>query len=418
MRCFTDAPRSVLVDAGGMDPSLNHTSGSPTPPPAVTRIVVVGGGIAGAEAALTMAIGLPNAEVTLIGRWPSIRVLPDLVYVPFGVSARRIDVPVDHLLPHGVRSIIAQVERVDIRRRVVHTSGGEVGFDVLIAAPGATPKEHSSRSLRTLDDALRIQAQLAELVGAVRGGERRTITLRAESEDSWTAPACEMALLIGAWVRAMGLGDRVETLLATADRDVFEWFGPVGEVAVESALRRSRVQVATGVPAGRFDELGGDLVIDFGALEARAIDGLPGRGLSGWYEPSPSFEVAPNVFVIGDAVNLPYRAGFATAWQARRVLRALGGDSARLGLLVDGIPSDAVEYQMDLADGVLRARVGCADALGHPFLGHDADIDVVSGARPDKLAGLLLHERVLPRDDGTHDAPLAYRDALRSRQVA
>lgn len=419
MRCFTEVPEIVVVDAGVMDRHSNPASAHRALSHAATRIVVVGGGIAGAEASLTMAIGLPHSEVTLIGQSPSIQVLPDLVYMPFGVSSRHIDVPVEQLLPHGVRSLLAQVERVDVRRRVVHTNVGEVEFDVLVAAPGATSKEQTGRSLRTLDDALRIRSQLRQLFTSARAGGRGTITLCAESEDSWTAPACEMALLIGAWVRATGLGDRIQTILATADRDVFEWFGPLGEVAVESALRRCRVQVATGVPAGRFGELGGDLVIEFGALEARAIDGLPGRQPSGWYESSASFEVARNVFVIGDAVNLPYRAGFATAWQARRVLRALGGDLTRLGLVVDGIPSDAVEYQMDLADGVIRARVACADTLAHPFLGHDADIDVVPGARPDKLAGLLLHERVLlPRDDGTHDAPLAFRDALRDRQVA
>ena len=138
----------------------------------------------------------------------------------------------------------------------------------------------------------------------------------------------------------------------------------------------------------------------------------------GWYETTPSFSVARDAFVVGDAIDLPYRAGFATAWQARRVLRALGGDLARLGPTIDGIPSDAVEYQMDLADGVLHARIDCADTLSHPFLGYDAEIDVAPGARPDKLVGLLLHDRVLRWDSPSHDAALAYRDLLSGREVA
>lgn len=382
------------------------------------RIVVVGGGIAGAEAALTLAIGLPSSQVTLVGRWPSIRLLPDLVYVPFDISSRRIDVPVADLLPHGVRSVVAEVERIDHPGRRVMTSAGDIEYDVLVAAPGAEPREHEHHSLRTLDDAIRMREQLRQIVADARAGERRTITIRAKSDDSWTAPACEIALLIGAWIRSLRLDDRIETLIATSDNEVFEWFGPMGEIAVDAAMRRSRVKVATGVPAGRFDSVGGDLILEFGALQPRIIDGLPGRGRSGWYETNSSFEVDRDAFVIGDAINLPYRAGFATAWQARRVLTALDGDPSKLGLMVDGIPSSAVEYQMDLADGVLRARLERADSLSHPFLGHDAEIEVSPGMRPDKLVGLLLHDRVLRWHATTHDAPLAFRDALRAREVA
>ena len=382
------------------------------------RIVVVGGGIAGAETALTLAIGLPDANVTLVGRWPSFRLLPDLVYVPFDVSPRRIDVPLASLLPHGVASIEGQVDRVDTASKTIHMSTGDLAYDVLVVAPGAEASEQSHQSLRTLDDAIRVRTQLAHVIRDAQSGERRSITLRAESDDSWSAPACEFALLLGAWLRSKRLDDRVETLFVTSDRNAFEWFGPIGETIVEGAMRRARVQVATDVPAGRFDALDGDLVVDFGALKPRTIEGVPGLGASGWYETSPSFRVAPDVFVIGDAINLPYRAGFATAWQARRVLEELDGDLARLGSHVDGVPSDAVEYQMDLADGVMCARVPIAETLAHPFLGHDADITVVSGSRPDKLRGLLLHDRVLRWEVGTYDAALAYRDLLRGVEVA
>ena len=389
-----------------------------SPRPDLRRIVVVGSGIAGAEAALTLAIGVPDAQVTLVGRWPSVRILPDLVYVPFEIAAQRIDMPVDALLPHGVHSVVADVLAVDATRRRLTTTAGELEFDVLIAAPGAVPIAGSTNTLRTLDDALRIRAELAALVADAREGERRTITIRSESEDAWTAPACEFALLLGAWLRSQRLETKIETLLATVDHDAFEWFGPVGEATVESALRRARVQLATGVPAGRFDALGGDLVVNFGQLEAAVVPGLPGHATSGWYETGSDFSVAPDVYVIGDALNLPYRAGFATAWQARRVLEAVGGDLSRLGADIDGIPSGSVEYQMDLADGVMRARIGKAAMLGHPFLGHDADITVAHGARPDKLAGLLLHDRILQWDASTHDAPLAFRDALRRSAAA
>jgi hypothetical protein len=382
------------------------------------RIVVLGGGIAGTEAALTLAAGCADAHVTLVGRWPSVRLLPDLVYVPFGISARRIDLPLADLLPHGVHAHVADVIAVDAERRFVTTTTGTIAADIIIAAPGAMERERSGHGLRTLDDALRLRGELARAVDAARNGRRQQITVQTGMDDSWTAPACELAILMGAWLRAQRLDRSIEVLLATADREVFEWFGTAGNDAVEAAMRRSRVRVATGVPLGRFDELGGDVVVEFGPLRARSIVGLPGLGANGWYGSGTSFEVAPGVFVIGDATSMPYRAGFATAWQARAVLRALDGNPSRLGLEVDGIPSDSVEYQMDLADGVMHARIPVASSLAHPFLGHDAEIDVRAGSHPDKLAGLLLHERILRWAPRVHDAPLALRDALRQLHAA
>jgi len=376
------------------------------------RILVAGAGIAGAEVAMTLAIGLRDADVTLVGRWPSVRVLPDLVYVPFGVSPRRIDVPIESLLPHGVGSVEAAVESVDANAHQLHTSAGTLEYDVLVVAPGAQPPAGDHRSLRTLDDAVRIRHQLDRLVRAARSGDRSSIKILATSEHSWTAPACEFTLLLGAWLRSQRLDHLIETNFVTSDRHAFEWFGPIGETVVERAMRRARVQVTTDVPAGRLEALEGDLVVEFGSLEPRTVPGLPGRSPNGWYDTTPGFRVADDVFVIGDALNLPYRAGFAAAWQSRRVLQELDGDLGRLGPDIDGVPIDAVEYQMDLADGVLRARIDTASSLARPFIGHDAQIEVIDGSRPDKLRGLLFHDRVLRYETTTYDAALAYRDVL------
>jgi hypothetical protein len=270
-------------------------------------------------------------------------------------------------------------------------------------------------SLRTLDDALRIRESLRALLREARDGFQRTITIRAGSDDSWTAPACELAILMGAWIRSHRLEDRVATLLAETDGEVFEWFGTEANDAVGAALRRARVKAATHVPDGRLDALDGDLVIDVGLLEPRTLMGLPGRTPSGWYDIDEHCAVAKDIFVIGDATTIPFRAGFASAWESRRVLAALGGDVASIGPVIDGIPSGAVEYQMDLADSVMRVRVAAAEHLAHPFLGHDTDVEVIAGGRPDKLRGLLLHDRVLRYHATEHDAALAYRDLLRAQ---
>ncbi|MCW2928729.1 MAG: NAD(FAD)-dependent dehydrogenase, partial [Thermoleophilia bacterium] len=155
-----------------------------SPSAARRRILVVGGGVAGAETALTLALGLPEDEIVLVSRWPAVRVLPELVYVPFGVNPRRIDLPLDALATCGVRVVVAEVTSIDAEHRTVTTTKGVFEADVLIAAPGAQAIDGGHRSLRTLDDALRIRAELADTCARAAAGERRSIVIRSAAEHA------------------------------------------------------------------------------------------------------------------------------------------------------------------------------------------------------------------------------------------
>ncbi|MEO6866835.1 MAG: hypothetical protein ABI200_02320, partial [Gaiellales bacterium] len=340
------------------------------------RIIVAGGGIGGVEAALTLAIGLPDAKVTLISRGDSIRVLPDLVYVPFGLSVKEIEIPLSRLSEFGIEVIIDDVRQIDAPTRQVLTEAGPLQYDVLLAAPGAQSGEHAGAALRTAADARRVRDQLATLVSEARDGARRSITIDVSAENAWSAPAAEFSVLLGAWLKAVGVADRVEVLFATEDREPFEWFGPEASDIVNEALKRYDIKIASSIPPGHAANLGGDLMVSFGSLEPRTINGLPGRSPDGWYVTDEHNAVDENVYVIGDATKLAYRSAFATAWEARRVLIALGGSHEALGETIGGVPSHAVEFEMDLVDAVMEARIGRADALASPFLGRDADIQL------------------------------------------
>ena len=104
------------------------------------RILVVGGGIAGVESALTLGRGLPDADVTLLGHSDVLRVNPDLVYVPGGVSARRIEVPFRELLADAPVTVrLGEVDSIDLDAHVARVDTGDVPFDVVVVAPGAAP---------------------------------------------------------------------------------------------------------------------------------------------------------------------------------------------------------------------------------------------------------------------------------------
>ena len=104
------------------------------------RILVVGGGIAGLEGALTLARGLPEDRVTLLTHSDLLRVMPDLVYVPTGVAAHRMEVPVRELLvDEEIDVVLGEVESIDLAAHVAHADTGDLPFDVVVVAPGAAP---------------------------------------------------------------------------------------------------------------------------------------------------------------------------------------------------------------------------------------------------------------------------------------
>src|SRR5687767_8231142 len=101
------------------------------------RVVIIGGGFAGLEAAKALR-GAP-AEVTVIDRENHHLFQPLLYQVAMAaLSPADIAVPIRTLLvgPH-VRVIKSAAHRVDLDRRCVITDAGEFAYDYLLLACGA-----------------------------------------------------------------------------------------------------------------------------------------------------------------------------------------------------------------------------------------------------------------------------------------
>lgn len=355
------------------------------------RILVIGGGIAGVEGALTLARGLPDDRVTLLTHSHVLRVMPDLVYVPTGVDAHRIEVPIrDLLVTEAIDVVLGEVESVDLDAHLAHADTGDHAFDVVVVAPGAAPLETGGLQLQTLEQAEAVRDRLDEVFAAATAdGARSSIVVRACADDAWAPPAYEFAALLASRRRMLGVEKLVSVTLVTAELQPFQWFEPhVADVVVRE-FDTLGIELATGVPESRFDDLIGDVVVDFGQLEARHIPGLPGRDERGWYATDADGRVHADAFVIGDAARHGFKSAFAVAWQARRMLTALGGTLHSLGAHVGGVPIDAIEHHVDLGSRTLRIRLPVAAKLLDPWLGHDATV-TLDDAPPDRLAGLLV----------------------------
>jgi NADH:ubiquinone reductase (H+-translocating) len=131
------------------------------------RVVILGGGFGGLAAA--RVLGRHDVAVTVVDR-RNHHVFQPLLYqvATSGLSAPDIAAPIRHILRRpNTEVLLAEARGVDLARRTVLLADGEVGYDALIVATGATHSyfgnaawEAHAPGLKTLEDALEIRRRV------------------------------------------------------------------------------------------------------------------------------------------------------------------------------------------------------------------------------------------------------------------
>src|SRR6186997_2721293 len=136
--------------------------------PRLPQVIIIGGGFAGLAA--VRRLRKVACDVTLIDR-RNHHVFTPLLYqvATAGLSPGDIASPIRWILRHqrNVSVQLANAERVDVPRRTVVLDDGEVAYDYLIIATGATHAyfghddwEHVAPGLKTLEDALTVRRKV------------------------------------------------------------------------------------------------------------------------------------------------------------------------------------------------------------------------------------------------------------------
>lgn len=134
----------------------------------MTRVVIIGGGIAGLAAARVLQ-GRRAVEVTLIDRKPTsdfLPLLPDVAAGRLDASLARAPLP-ELAVRYRFKYVQGRVQHVEAPQRYVGLESGKVPYDYLLVASGAEPNFYgnvqatqSAFPLHTAIDAVRIEEAL------------------------------------------------------------------------------------------------------------------------------------------------------------------------------------------------------------------------------------------------------------------
>jgi sulfide:quinone oxidoreductase len=236
------------------------------------RVLIAGAGVAGLEAALALReLARDEAHVELLGAEHHFWYRPMSVAQPFGEGeATRYQLPT-LAAAAGVEFSPGTLLGVDSTRRLARTSVGDLPYDFLLVAVGATPVEAvpGAVTFRGPADTEKIR----RLFDEVLAGRVRRLVFASPSECTWPLPLYELALLTSAGLRR-SRHEGVQLTVVTPEPTPLHLYGRRTSRDVEDALERAGVSLLTGATPAEFGD--GVLRLDpAGALEADCVVALP-----------------------------------------------------------------------------------------------------------------------------------------------
>ncbi|HYA53060.1 MAG TPA: FAD/NAD(P)-binding oxidoreductase, partial [Streptosporangiaceae bacterium] len=320
------------------------------------RIVILGGGTGGTLIAnrLRRLLGPGSAEIVVVDADDEHVYQPGLLFVPFGLAdPAGLTRPRQRQLRPGVTFRRAAVDRVDLEQEAVWLADGtSLDYDVLVIATGARLVPEETEGLAgpgwmdkvftfySLDGAVALRPALSRF-----GGGRLVVGVVDMPIKCPVAPL-EFSFLADWYFRQRKIRDRVELTFVTPLDGAFT--KPVASHELGGLLNDKGVNLVTEFNTGEVDGQAGRLISYDGREVAfdlavmvplhggqAYVDRSPGLGDELGFIPTDErtlrSKARPNVFVIGDAADIPAsKAGSVAHFEgeilARNISRYLAGE--------------------------------------------------------------------------------------------
>jgi sulfide:quinone oxidoreductase len=276
------------------------------------RVLIAGGGFAGAEALLALRdLAGDRVEIELVSASESLVYRPHAVREPFGLGEIE-HIPLEPLCAaHGAKLTVASVLSVDVPGRRVETDrAGSIGYDLLLVALGARRQPAVEGALTF--DGTRGVVELRGLIERAAAGLVRRIAFMVPGGVAWPLPAYELALLTEAELR--GSSNRPHLHVVTPEPE------PLGLFGVPASERVRKALAARGIglhPPDALRRIGADAVVALPRVVGPRLRGLPST--PDGFVPVDAFGLVDGtstVYAAGDLANHVIKQGGLAAQQA------------------------------------------------------------------------------------------------------
>ena len=292
----------------------------------MTKVLVLGGGFAGVEAAIYLR--KQEIDVTLVSERDYFYIYPTSIWIPTGeVTKEDVSVPLDKLaFAHGFKLIIESVTNIEAKKRKITLESGRVldDYDYIVVALGQGKMKHEGIE-NTLsicgkpEEATALYEQLDDLVLSGKG--KIAMGFGGNPKDASAVrggPAFEVLFNVDTYLKKKGIRDNFELTFFAPMAKPGQKMGEKALVMMDKMFKMTNINKKVGSKITSFDEEGvnfedgtkleSDLVMFISAGKGHPIiesSDLPlsdaGFVVTNEYNEVEGFE---NIYAIGDSSAL------------------------------------------------------------------------------------------------------------------
>ncbi len=308
------------------------------------RLVILGGGTAGTMMAnkLRKALDREDWEITLVDKHKTHYYQPGLLFIPFGIYNKQdVIKPKGDFFPAGVNIVYSRIDKVNKdNNQVLLDEGRVLQYDLLIIATGAqtrpdeTPGMKDKLWYKNIFDFYTIEGALAlqSFFKSWQGGK----LVMAITELPFKCPVApiEFVCLAEAFFARKGMRDKVDITFVTPLPGAFT--KPVATKMLSELLAEKNIKIVPDFYIEKIDNENKKLIsydgleVDFDVLTIVPMnmgDEMVERSGFGddmnfipTNKETLQADFAENIFVIGDAANLPTSKAGSVAHFAGEIL--------------------------------------------------------------------------------------------------
>jgi sulfide:quinone oxidoreductase len=294
------------------------------------NLLVLGGGSAGTMVVNKLRKKLPQDlwEITVIDQDQEHIYQPGLLLLPFGTyEPEQLVKRRQNLFPKGVDFIQAEIEKVDpVLNKVFLNDGREIGYDYLVIASGTSPRPDQTPGMsepalwyKSVFDFYTLAGSIAlrDALKSFSGG--RLVVHISEMPIKCPVAPLEFTFLADAYFEKRGIRNKVDIVYVTPLEGAFT--KPVSSKYLGGMLEERKISLEPDFVIERIDaetktmismderEIPFDLLVTIPVNMGADFIARSGLGDELNYVPTDKHNFLsdefPNIFVLGDASNIP-----------------------------------------------------------------------------------------------------------------